>query len=151
MKFGFTGTRAGMTEKQHRACISIFESFGGKEIHHGDCIGSDYDIHQAFIYRPIDIVVHPPIVDKFRAYSGRRVTTTAPGRTVVHNAIEFRRPKSYFARNRDIVEETDALIAAPLTEEEKGGTWYTINYARQLKRRIFIVLPNGTFVEENGI
>lgn len=149
MKFGFTGTRAGMTEKQHRACIFIFESFDGKEIHHGDCIGSDYDIHQAFIYRPIDIVVHPPIVDKFRAYSGGRVTTTAPGRTVVHSTIEFRRPKSYFARNRDIVEETDALIAAPLTETEYGGTWYTINYARQLKRHIFIVLPNGTFVEEN--
>ena len=69
MKFGFTGTRAGMAEKQHRACISIFENYDGKEIHHGDCIGSDYEIHQAFIYRPIDIIVHPPIVDKFRAYS----------------------------------------------------------------------------------
>ncbi len=151
MKFGFTGTRAGMTEKQNKACVSIFENFNGKEIHHGDCIGSDYEMHQSFIYQPIDIVVHPPIVDKFRAYCGGRLITMASDGTGVHKTIEFRRPKSYFARNRDIVEETDALIAAPLTEEEKGGTWYTINYARQLKRHIFIVMPNGTFVEENGV
>jgi len=151
MKFGFTGTRAGMTEKQHRACISIFENYGGKEIHHGDCVGSDYEMHQAFIYRPINIVVHPPIVDKFRAYSGGRIITMSNQGNAQYKTIEFRRPKSYFARNRDIVEETDSLIAAPLTEEEKGGTWYTINYARQLKRSIFIVLPNGTFVEENEL
>ncbi len=151
MKFGFTGTRAGMTEKQHRACISIFENYGGKEIHHGDCVGSDYEIHQAFIYRPVNIIVHPPIVDKFRAYSGGRIISMSAEGKTEHKTIEFRRPKSYFARNRDIVEETDAMIAAPLTEEEKGGTWYTINYARQLKRPIFIVMPNGTFVEENEL
>ncbi|MCH6575891.1 MAG: hypothetical protein IH795_11965 [Bacteroidetes bacterium] len=157
MKFGFTGTRAGMTEKQNRACVSIFENFHGKEIHHGDCVGSDYEIHQAFIYRPIDIVVHPPIVDKFRANCSGRIITmskTDSGtgeQNTASKSVTWRTAKSYFARNRDIVEETDAMIAAPLTEEEKGGTWYTINYARQLKRHIFIVLPNGTFVEENGV
>ena len=151
MKFGFTGTRIGMTEKQQEMCLSIFRDFHGAEIHHGSCVGADYEMHQAFIFAPITIIVHPPIVTKFMAgCGGRIISMSAEGKTT-QKPVEYKTPKSYFARNRDIVEETDALIAAPSTEEEKGGTWYTINYARQLKRHIFIVLPNGTFVEENGL
>ena len=152
MKYGFTGTRAGMTELQHRACVSIFQNFGGKEIHHGDCVGSDYEMHQTFIHYPVDIVVHPAIVDKFRANCYGRVITMSPKEGTIPApvySVTWRTAKSYFARNRDIVEETDRLIAAPLTKEEKGGTWYTINYARQLKRHIYIVMPDGNYTEEN--
>ncbi len=54
-------------------------------------------------------------------------------------------PKTYFARNRDIVDAADLLIATPFNnfEEDRGGTWYTVNYARKRKKPIVIVWPTG--------
>jgi hypothetical protein len=56
-------------------------------------------------------------------------------------------PKSFFARNRDIVDETDMLIATPATKKETGGTWYTINYSRKQKKQRVIVYPDGSIGE----
>jgi hypothetical protein len=40
--------------------------------------------------------------------------------------------KPYLVRDKDIVEEIDVLIAAPLeTKRKKGGTWYTIKQAKE--------------------
>jgi hypothetical protein len=56
-------------------------------------------------------------------------------------------PKSFLARNRDIVDETDMLIATPATKKETGGTWYTINYSRKQKKKRMIVYPDGSIGE----
>jgi hypothetical protein len=56
-------------------------------------------------------------------------------------------PKSFFARNRDIVDETDMLIATLATKKETGGTWYTINYSRKQKKHRVIVYPDGSIGE----
>lgn len=65
---------------------------------------------------------------------------------------EEREPKSYLKRNHDIVDEgVDGLIAAPngWVEELRSGTWATVRYARKLKRRIWIIRPDGTLRKEN--
>jgi hypothetical protein len=45
----------------------------------------------------------------------------------------------------------DVLIACPCDADEQnhGGTWYTVSYARKKGKRIIIVWPNGTLTEEN--
>jgi hypothetical protein len=61
--------------------------------------------------------------------------------------------KPYLSRNKDIVLETELLIATPGEEEEqiRSGTWSTVRYARSLKRMINIVLPDGRVIAENWI
>jgi hypothetical protein len=122
MKIGFTGSRFGMTPQQ-KEVITRLEVFTTKvlEAHHGDCLGSDADFHH-FI-REIDpairIIIHPgfpanhPDDTTLRAFCEGDYTSEA---------------KSFFARNRDIVDETDMLIATPAIKKETGETWYTIHY-----------------------
>ena len=55
--------------------------------------------------------------------------------------------KPFLVRNRDIVRESDVLIATPKqkTEQHRGsGTWATIRYARQAQLTLCIVWPDGT-------
>jgi predicted Rossmann fold nucleotide-binding protein DprA/Smf involved in DNA uptake len=56
---------------------------------------------------------------------------------------------SLLSRNRSIVHSTISLIAAPFEAEEqpKGGTWYTIRYARKVGNVVVLILPNGTIVQ----
>ena len=49
-------------------------------------------------------------------------------------------------RNEHIVDEADVVVAAPATEMEqpRGGTWYTIRYARKVEKVLHVVGPDGT-------
>ena len=62
------------------------------------------------------VVCHPPSDPKLRAW---------------HSSHEIRDVKTYFARNRDIVDVSQLLIVVPMESERqtRGGTWYTHNYA----------------------
>ena len=74
------------------------------------------------------LVIHPPIKDEVRAFC---------------EGDESWEPKSYFARNRDIVIVSNVILATPVTEfETKGGTWYTINHAKKLKKPLYIIYPS---------
>lgn len=149
IKIGFTGTRHGMSGQQcsqfYNVISQIPESY--LELHHGDCIGADDDAAAIFddlrnepgeSPGEMRIVCHPPIDATHRAWNKR--------------ADETREPKSHFARNRDIVNETDLLIACPqymepITPEVRGGTAYTVNYARKQKKRVLVIRPDGTIEE----
>lgn len=63
---------------------------------------------------------------------------------------ERRAHKGHLARNRDIVNESGIMLAAPaeMTEQARGGTWYTIKYARKVGKPLVIVLPDGTVTIE---
>jgi len=136
MKIGFTGTRKGMTDEQKeeiswmlQAQLGLARAITGKvdEVHHGDCVGADSDFHD--LASGYDIVVHPPSVDKYRAF---------------REGSEILPPKSYLQRNMDIVDSCDILIAAPEGEEQqRSGTWATVRYARKRNKSIFIVSPDG--------
>jgi len=131
VKIGFTGTQVGMTNKQRAAVYELLTFLQVDEFHHGDCIGADVEAHRiVFRYFGAEVLhVHPPDKDAKRAFC--RTGT-------------LYEPKSYLSRNRDIVNATRVLIAAPQGKEVLySGTWSTVRYARKAKREIMYVWPDG--------
>lgn len=127
---GFTGTRHGMTERQKEEVDFILRN-RGRALSHGDCVGADSDAHDIAVAAGVLTVAHPPTDDKLRAF---------------READMVLRKAPYHERNRDIVDAADVLVATPAESEEqvKGGTWYTVRYARATKTLIIIVWPNGS-------
>lgn len=134
MKVGVTGTRDGMTDAQEEAFGSLLEQLQPSEFHHGDCIGVDARAASIAFDGTIPVHVHPPVDETRRAFFQSR---------------HMHEPKTHFARNRDIVDETDVLIVVPkqATWQAFGGTWYTHDYAAKRGKRIIIVWPDGTVRE----
>jgi len=133
---GFTGTRDGLTWHQQSTLDEILQ-LRGSVFHHGDCVGADSDAHDVAWRYDKRIVIHPPSDDRLRAH-----------RLTDHG--EYREPKPYLDRNRDIVDESDLLIACPreTSEQAKGGTWYTVRYARNQGKPVTIVWPDGTHQDD---
>lgn len=133
MKLGFTGTSKGMTDLQAtmlEGLLPILESF-----HHGSCKGSD--VEAARLVRKT-FKVHKTII----AYPG---PDNDPSNEISGVDDIVKPPKTHFARNRDIVNDTDELIATPaeMVEQETGGTWYTIRYAIKMGKLVTIIWPDG--------
>jgi hypothetical protein len=139
IKLGMTGTRFGMIVKQEAGFVAAIMRIKNKhrkivEWHHGDCVGADEQSH--YLIRAIDkniaIHIHPPVDTDLQAKMPADV---------------YYDPKTHFARNRDIVDATDMLIATPYTQrrESKGGTWYTINYALKMGKPALIIWPDGRY------
>lgn len=136
---GFTGTQHGMTgmqttylRKHMEELNEIYKSFS-IIFHHGDCIGADEQSHE--MARELDwtIHLHPPVIVDKRAFC----------------TPDYSHPlKPYLERNRDIVNSSPQLIGCPYQlTPAKGGTWYTINHARKLKKLVTIILPNGIILK----
>lgn len=142
MKRGFTGTRDGMTEPQLAAVILLctvkFENTG--EFHHGACVGADSQLHNLVVENhSARIVIHPPTDTRYANVFEES------------ERVEILPPKPYLQRNADIVDATDELIATPKEFEEqiRGGTWWTVRYARKQGKKVWLVLPDGTVDEIN--
>ena len=142
-KLGFTGTAKGMTRAQKAVFRALIIQPGWfaaiSELHHGDCVGSDAEAHKFFREdKPtVWIVGHPPIIDKFRAFTD----------------CDFFLPlRSYIPRDHDIVDSTERLVATPkgFKEEMRSGTWATIRYARRRERELIIIWPDGTTAVEGS-
>ena len=143
MIVGFTGTRNGMTPEQ-RLFLSTFlisNRIEATEAHHGDCVGADADFHQLCMGASIPVVIHPPEFrpnDSLRAYcEGYRTLLL---------------PKGYLARNRDIVNASEVIFACPrlMVQEDRGGTWYTINFATKKQKTVYIFWPDGSYEIRNN-
>ncbi len=140
MKLGFTGTRDGMTEAQERAvlllCLRLPQVVA--EFHHGACVGADTQLHNlVFDNYETRIVIHPPTDTRYaNVFEESERVTILP-------------PKPYLQRNADIVDATDELIATPKEFEPqvRGGTWWTVRYARKQGKKVWLVLPDGTIEE----
>jgi hypothetical protein len=136
-KVGFTGTRGGMSEAQKAAVGLLLNTVlsddpgSGSEFHHGDCIGADADAHRIARERGMRIVLHPPSVDKLRAFC---------------DYDESRDPRPYIERDHVLVDEVELLIATPggFEEELRSGTWATVRYAIKCERPTIIVYPDGS-------
>ncbi len=131
---GFTGTKEEMTDAQHLLLLSrlsILRDDGFLWMHNGDCKGSDYKAGVIWQRLKGKLYLHPPLKKKYRAFM-----------TSAHIICE---PKAYLKRDEDIAESCHTLVATPLTEREelRSGTWSTIRYARKLRRRIYIIRPDG--------
>lgn len=128
---GFTGTRTGMTPDQIGTVQAILDDHAIVEVHHGDCVGADADFHRQAQAWGIPVVIHPPNNPTHRAWcKGKKVMDEKP----------------YLDRNRDIVNAADMVIATPKerTLQGRGGTWFTIGYARLQGKKLVIVWPDGT-------
>lgn len=136
MEIGFTGTQRGMTYEQGDAVRIILKLNNCAAFHHGDCVGADAQAHDIARRFGCRVILHPPVNDAKRAF---------------RHGDEARPQKDYLDRNKDIVNETELLIATPGEDDEqlRSGTWSTVRYARKLKRRIIIVFPDGGVKHEN--
>jgi len=139
---GFTGTSRGkgMTAAQTDAVFFLLCELKPTEFHHGVCVGADAQAHRLALGLKTPIIGHPPV------QQDRMATLTGFARLC--------EPQPYLKRNRDIVVAgRDGIIAAPRDFIEPAnkrgeGTWTTVGYARQAKRTLWIVYPDGTFKKE---
>ena len=140
MKIGFSGSREGMSVEQADTFLSLIEYLKPTQFHHGDCVGADeeahYTVKQALGTYVVD---HPPKSKEKQAFC---------------EGDEHREPKGYLERDGCIVDETECLVATPKTmSSERGGTWYTINYAKMHKKPVYVITPNGSieFFNKEGL
>lgn len=130
---GITATREGLTKRQRIVFSAYLRLWlnGPICIDHGDCLGGDEEAHKIAMRIPgMFIRIHPPTDEKLRAFC--KSHWIAP-------------PKPYLERNKDIVNNTNFLIALPggFTEEKRSGTWSTVRYAMKQKKNIHIIYPSG--------
>lgn len=128
-KVGFTGTSKGMSPEQKAAVkaylLEIIAQHPNEtvEFHHGLCIGADEQA--AAIAKELGclIVAHPGFSP--RNPNGRLFRSDFTGND------EVRAEKPHIKRDREIVDETQEMIAGPLgkAEEVRSGTWTTVRYA----------------------
>jgi hypothetical protein len=156
LKFGFTGTRHGMTPAQRLSFEAVMESRRPDQFMHGACVGADEQatlIANQMKQRPY-IMAYPG----YYANVNKRAEQAADNSSLRERSQESMRvsdmkmePQSMFMRNRHLVLSSDELVACPwqgkelepLPGQEKGGTWYTIRYAERIGRTVHIIWPNG--------
>lgn len=130
---GMTGTRNAITHAQY-AWLGI-EIADCHEFHHGACVGADAAGHHLAMSQQKRVIVHPPTDQRLMMPFDGMVWNWKPA-------------KPYLDRNRDIVDESDRLIALPEgPERPKSGTWHTIRYAVRAGKPVAICYPDGD-VEE---
>ena len=130
MRVGITGTRNPITDKQVMEIVAFLNTLPeGSELHHGDCLGADHAVAKLASYLGIKTICHPPERDELRAY---------------HESTETRDPRSYLARNRNIVGAVGLLMVVPMQDEWQpmGGTWYTHDYAKKKNVPVKMFWPN---------
>lgn len=131
---GFSGTRDGMIKSQRRffeALIKKFvakNTFSEKFFHHGDCIGADAEAHDIVREYGFEIIIHPPLSDKFRAFKEGDVILPR---------------KDYILRNHDIVNAAHLVVIVPSTNAEmlRSGTWATKRYAESQQKLWKVLKP----------
>jgi hypothetical protein len=143
---GFTGTRHAITPFQRLWLHTQFGRGDVIKLHHGACVGADATAHRVALQHEIQVVAHPP-TDKKLAMKMSELLSPRGGVVILAD-------KPYHARNRDIVDSCDRLIALPDgPERAHSGTWYTVGYAtgqdqvHTANRRVVpvtICYPDGT-------
>jgi len=156
MIIGFTGTQAGLTDRQRKWLTDflmdgvyptpfqnnlhlnienvVFDTSkpASNQItafHHGDCIGADAEAHKIAIKAKIPVYIHPPINPAKRAFC----------KEYTQRYMHY----DYLVRNKHIVDSCEILVACPKSpqEELRSGTWSTIRYARKTHKPVLIVSP----------
>jgi hypothetical protein len=133
----FTGTRKGMTDKQKEAVLEFLKELRGHDylFRHGDCVGADADfhwlVHEAEFELRGSVAIHPCTLEAQRAHCEPALIVYAP-----------REP---LARNREMVDRAEFLLACPGEEHEvlRSGTWATIRYAKKRNVPRLVILPSG--------
>ena len=138
-KIGFTGTQAGLTEKQSVTIEALLKNLrrpGRMGFVFGLCVGADDQV--AMIAGNLGYVLI--------ARPGESIAKR--GRITPHFIYP---PDGNLARNAAIVGDSDILVAAPRQPIEilRSGTWATVRAARKARIPICVVLPNGRLSYES--
>lgn len=134
MILAFTGTRKGMTPRQHSIVKQILEEFEPTEVHHGGCIGADTEFHELCSHLEVPYIhVWPSNLPSMQGVIGSHFNV------IVH----YHPPQPPLDRNWDIVREADLVVACPesAVESIRSGTWATVRYADQLDKQIKVIKP----------
>ena len=136
MKVGFTGTRRGMTLSQKLAVRELLLLLQPEAVQHGDCVGADADFHEIATGLGLLVQIRPCNLSNQRAFC---------------HGIVIANEKPPLERNKDIVFDTNLLIACPggATEELRSGTWATMRYTRKYSKPLYLVWPDGATEQEN--
>ena len=107
-------------------------------LHHGDAIGADSFSHQIAVSLGMNIVIHPPVNSRYRAFCNNGSVTILP-------------TKPYLERNLDLIKATEILLVLPTQNQEiqRSGTWHTVRVARRNNRSVVIFFPDGRIAREN--
>lgn len=149
---GFTGTQGGMTAAQKSSLKKLLQKLKPIIFHHGDCLGSDIQASDIAHDLGIKIHLHPPNIDKKRAFC--------------KYADKEEEPKPYMKRNEAMVKATGVYISTPkenikdwdpdpLTKAKKlasslrSGTWATTNRAIKKGIPVYIIMKDGSIQEIN--
>jgi hypothetical protein len=145
MIWGETGTRNGVTHRQLASAAWLFAKYGIERLHDGDCVGADEQLFYLAKALDIEVTLHPPTNEKFRAFCGQWDLKT----TILGEA-------AYFVRDAAIVDDAQLMVGFPKQNFEpkeswkrgNGGTWWTINYSRKRGKPLATVWPNGLITYE---
>lgn len=142
INLGCTGSRNGMTPVQRLNMGDYFASIikepGHKILRQGCCTGVDEELTLIAWDYSFWIVGYPPLNKQY-------ISTVA-----IKHSSEVLTARGYHARNMAIVDDCEKLLAFPNTMKQysHSGTWFTINYARETKRKLKIFYPDGSVVDE---
>lgn len=146
MKVGFTGTRDGMTDEQRRAFIAWAKTAGATEFHHGCCLGADADAVDVFL-SAADLGFSRPLIVAHQPAKKAMLSDES-----LWSSDVMKPPLDYLVRNRNIVDDSDILVACPKgPEEQRSGTWSTVRYARKQGKRVLIFWPDGNVTKSTEI
>jgi len=134
---GFTGTRKGLQSCQKLELAEYLVYLKGQgftHFHHGDAIGADAQAARLAKQAGFYLIAHPGHLRKKEDTRFRAFTSFND---------EVREVKMVGVRDRDIVDETEQMIATPAgrTEEVRSGTWTTVRYARKQFKAVHIIYP----------
>ncbi len=134
MKVCVTGTRFGMKKPQLESFRRELLRLAPTVFRHGSCSGADDEAAQF-----ADTLTSP------RPYIVSHPGPDGEWKAKFSNNDEVLPEKNHFARNRDMVDLSDVVIACPLhmTWDGRGGTEYTYRYALKKGKRVIVILPDG--------
>lgn len=142
---GFTGARDGMTHAQISTMIKLLMRIYAKTMcmskgEHGDCVGADADFDALCRGLGIPTECRPCTLESLRAHTP---------------AVQLAEPVAPMQRNRDVVADSDLLLACPPNFKRiarGSGTWATIGFAEEKGIDVHVVYPDGTihYSEGNG-
>jgi hypothetical protein len=147
----FSGTRREMSDKQRIIAKKIIREILPSYVHHGCCVGADEQIHE-FCFKGLrteqfdeetreQIKVYPKIIGYPPDSKLHRMYIDKEQFAKLHPQA------GYLARNRDIINNSQLLVATPHVakpaDAEKSGTWYTIHYARVKGIPTIVIKPEG--------
>lgn len=144
-----TATRRGLTSPQ-RECAKLNLAFHLDQsivLRHGMCSGGDTELHH--IAR--ELGVKPENGHWIEGHPGH--SRNGLSSHFVQTDVDLQHESlEYLARDDVMVDRCDVLWGFPGTVKpiQRGsGTWYTIRYARRIRKPLLIIYPNGSMKWEN--